>query len=152
MFSSRPVLPQHARFRASAARVYTHLASPPWLVGLIPLWANLGRNNSFSVSRLSEIPQTSVTKIVSRTAVDPAPARLYPTAVGPAPYGALPYSSAALGAAGLRPAIVQLDLDQHAPHGVPQKRRASPYHLLNSDSQLFHLRSFELHVLLVVCR
>ena len=44
----------------STARVYTHFASPPWLVWLTPLWTNLDRNSSFSVSHLSEIPQTSV--------------------------------------------------------------------------------------------
>ena len=82
MISSRPVLSGDARFRASTVRVYTHLASPPWLVWLvwlIPLWTNLDRNSSFSVFRLSEI--------VSRTAVGPASAGLYPAAVGPAPSG-----------------------------------------------------------------
>ena len=72
-------------------------------------------------------------KIVSRTAVGPASAGLCPTAVGPAPSGlsptaaSLPYScSAALGAAGLRPAVVLLDLDQHTPHGVQKKTPGFP--------------------------
>ena len=61
MISARPVLLRDARFRATAAREYTHLASLPWLVWLIALWTNLDRNSSFSVSRLSKIPQISVT-------------------------------------------------------------------------------------------
>ena len=56
------------------------------------------------------------TPLDSRTAVGPTPCGFFPTA----PLWALPYSSAALGAAGLRPPGIPLDLDQHAPHGVQQ--------------------------------
>ena len=44
------------------AGVCTLLSSPPWLVWLTPLWTNVDRNSSFSVARLPEFPQTSVTQ------------------------------------------------------------------------------------------
>ena len=138
MISSRPVLlSRDARFRASAARVYTHLASLPWLVWLIPLWANLDRNTSFSVSHLSEIPHTSVTQNCLSYSSRPCLCWTLPYSSGSCPFWALPYGSAALCATGLRPAGVPLDLDQHAPQGVQQKRLAFPYHILNFVSQLF---------------
>ena len=146
MISSRPVLPRDARFRASTTRVYTHLASPPWLVWLIPLWTNLDRNSSFSVSRLSEIPQISVTKIVSRTAVGPAPSGLCLIAVDPAPSGLSP-------TAVLPSALPDYDRPLSLLTWASMLLMASNKntwtflcHRLKFDSQLFHLKRFKLHM------
>ena len=143
---SRPVLWRDARFRASAARAYTHLASLPWLVWLIPLWTKIDRNSSFSMFRLSEIPQIPVTRNRLSHNSRPCPCWTLPYSSGSCPFWALPYGRTALCAAGLRPAVVPLDFDQHAPSGVLQKRLAFLYRLQNSDSHPFHLRSLELHV------
>ena len=60
---------------------------------------------------------------------------------------ALPDSAASLRAAGLPPAGIALQLDQHAPHAVQQIRMATLYHLLHFLSQLLNLvRRLVLHV------
>ena len=79
------------------------------------------------MSRLSEIPQTSVTQNRLSYSSRPCPCGTLPYSSGFCPFRALPYSSAALGAAGLRPAVVPLDLDKHAPYGVQQTRLAFPF-------------------------
>ena len=90
---------------------------------------------------LSRIPQTSVAQNRVSSRGRPCPYLTLPYSSGPCPFWALPYSSAALGAAGLRPSVVPLDLDHHAPHGVQQKCLAFPYNLLNFAPQLLNIRS-----------
>ena len=58
MISSRPVLSRDARFCATAARVYTHLASLPWLVWLLPPWTNL--DNMLACILLLEPPVQAI--------------------------------------------------------------------------------------------
>ena len=122
-----------------------HSPHQPSLVDLADPSVYLHRNSSLSVSRLSYIPQTSVTKTESRTAAGPAPAGVCPTSVGAA-------SSEISLTAALHSALPDSDRPMSALMStsvllMAYNRNAwIPRHLLNFECQFFHGKRLTFHV------